>query len=212
MTTISIRISTLQKSTKRQIALVLFLCLLALGAAAKGASSDVLGWEQAIALGFYEATALFLPLVLLVTQLGSVWFAAAVIVWLFLRQRLDAVMLFGAVVLSFVTSEAIKAMVARPRPYNTIDGILHKDPLTVGGFGFPSGHAAIAAALGIGLAALFPSLPRWALGVLVLLVGISRIGLGMHLPLDVVGGAAIGVFYGALIFGPKVLADRQKKA
>jgi undecaprenyl-diphosphatase len=65
-----------------------------------------------------------------------------------------------------------------------------------GGVGYVSGHSAVAFALA---AALAPSLrSRWrpvALGAAIV-VGFARVYAGAHLPLDVVGGAGLGLLCG----------------
>src|SRR4029453_4512048 len=61
------------------------------------------------------------------------------------------------------------------------------------GFGYVSGHAAVSFALATVLA---PSLPRtWrpVAFVTASLVGWSRVYSGAHLPLDVLGGAGLGI-------------------
>ena len=65
--------------------------------------------------------------------------------------------------------------------------------------GYPSGHAAVAAALTVVVAAHLSA--RWliaalALGVVVLF---GRIYVGAHLPLDVIGGAALGAIVGSIV-------------
>ncbi|HEU5479945.1 MAG TPA: phosphatase PAP2 family protein, partial [Candidatus Tumulicola sp.] len=66
-----------------------------------------------------------------------------------------------------------------------------------GGYGFPSGHTAVAFAVA---AALAPDLPRpvrpfvWLLAVI---VGFARVYVGAHFPLDVLGGAALGYAIGS---------------
>jgi undecaprenyl-diphosphatase len=59
--------------------------------------------------------------------------------------------------------------------------------------GFVSGHAAVATSLCV---AAFPELgstARRALVVAAVTVGIARVYIGAHLPLDVLGGIALGV-------------------
>lgn len=61
-------------------------------------------------------------------------------------------------------------------------------------FGLPSGHAQNAAAIWGGLAATIQK--RWAwitAGILIFLIGISRIYLGVHFPTDVAAGWGIGL-------------------
>jgi undecaprenyl-diphosphatase len=67
---------------------------------------------------------------------------------------------------------------------------------TADGLGFVSGHAAVSFALATVLA---PSLPRsWRTAVFAdaVLVGLARMYAGAHLPLDVVGGAGVGILTG----------------
>jgi undecaprenyl-diphosphatase len=57
---------------------------------------------------------------------------------------------------------------------------------------FPSGHAATSFAAATVLTAFAPRLaPAWF--VLALAIGFSRVYVGVHYPLDIVGGAALGV-------------------
>ena len=62
-----------------------------------------------------------------------------------------------------------------------------------------SGHAAVAVALAV---VAFPYLgrrARWAVGGLAVFVCVARVYVGAHLPLDVVGGAALGLVVGAVV-------------
>ena len=61
-------------------------------------------------------------------------------------------------------------------------------------FGFPSGHAELAVAL-LGLIALRYRRPALtiALALLAALIGVSRLVLGVHFPLDVLGGWLLGL-------------------
>lgn len=97
-----------------------------------------------------------------------------------------------------VHGELVKALVQRSRPASTIEGTILRDgPST--GIAYPSGHAVIA--FGV-VTLLWPYLRgRWRAVVLALAVlnSLARVYLGAHAPLDVVGGAALGVFLGAVL-------------
>jgi membrane protein DedA with SNARE-associated domain/membrane-associated phospholipid phosphatase len=117
-------------------------------------------------------------------------------VWLVLRRRgwrpavAAAASLAGANVLYQVT----KVLVARPRP-PVVLRLVH-----VGGFAFPSGHAtqalagwcAIAVVLAPGRSLRGRVLVGAIIATLVLIIGASRIYLGVHWWTDVVGGFALG--------------------
>jgi glycosyltransferase 2 family protein len=134
-----------------------------------------------------------------VMQLGSLGaiFASAGLARL--RHRRDlAVELLMSGSISYVGAKAVKIIVARERP-----GLLLADVLLRGraqsGRGFPSGHAAVAAALAtIAARRLAPAAGRaaWASAGT---VSVARIYVGAHLPVDVVGGAALGFAIGTAV-------------
>jgi membrane-associated phospholipid phosphatase len=94
------------------------------------------------------------------------------------------------------SAKAVKRMVARGRPASLISDVRLRE--NAGGLGYVSGHTAVAFALAAVLAPSMP--PRWrrvAFAVAVV-VGAARIYAGAHLPLDVVGGAGVGLLCGTL--------------
>jgi glycosyltransferase 2 family protein len=93
---------------------------------------------------------------------------------------------------TWALSKLVKQIVRRPRPATLVSGTRSRGP-DASGLGYLSGHAGVAAALG---AAAFPRLSpsgRAAVAAIVPIVGLSRIYVGAHLPLDVAGGAALGL-------------------
>lgn len=129
---------------------------------------------------------------LVITQLGSAWILFAVTVLaLWKRYFRLALRVFSEGATAFLATELLKIWIARPRPAFIIDDVhLHQSlPL---GYGFPSGHSALATVLALALISLLPK--KWyPLAFLaIVLVGLSRIYLGVHAPLDVIGGVAVG--------------------
>jgi membrane-associated phospholipid phosphatase len=127
-----------------------------------------------------------------VMQLGSLGAVLASAGLARLADRRDlAVELLLSGGISYVAARAAKIMVARERP-----GLLLTDVLLRGraqsGRGFPSGHAAVAAALATIGARRFPPTAGRAAWASAGTVSVARIYVGAHLPVDVVGGTALG--------------------
>lgn len=157
------------------------------------------GWEEALfrALNLAGTDGLLDGVMVLVTIAGAAYVLAFLAVPLWWRGHgeaaFDLLVLLGIVI---VVTEAIKFAVGRPRPCDVLPGVN-----TIAGFGceaqfdpaFPSGHASRAFAV----AALLGLRFRWraaaASGGFAVLVGLSRIFLGLHWPTDVLAGAGLGV-------------------
>lgn len=84
----------------------------------------------------------------------------------------------------------LKHRTSRPRPFQVRqDVLLSGTPLDY--FSFPSGHTLHAVAFGTVAIQTYPQLFP-VVAPFVVLVGISRVVLGLHYPSDVLAGAAIG--------------------
>ena len=111
------------------------------------------------------------------------------------RPRLAAG-LFLAGALAYAGAKVVKQFVTRGRPSTLVDDVEFHGAVAHG-LGFVSGHAAVAVALAV---VAFPYLgrrARWAVTALALFVCVARVYVGAHLPLDMVGGAALGLLVGA---------------
>ena len=133
-----------------------------------------------------------------VTQLGSEFAYIGLLVVIYLAIDASAGRTIGLAVLGgYYLNQHAKAFFDTARPY-----VLHPELLRGGtaaaetgpGSAFPSGHAQSAATFWGLAAALIRR--RWftvLAVVVVLLVGTSRIYLGVHWPIDVLGGLVIGL-------------------
>jgi membrane-associated phospholipid phosphatase len=112
------------------------------------------------------------------------------------RYRLATAMAFAGFGVYFVAKWA-KHEVERGRPDALLDAVQERESFATGSIGYPSGHIAVAAALTMVATPYLRG--RWKIlpAALVLVVAIGRTYVGAHLPLDLVGGAALGASAGA---------------
>ena len=176
----------------------------------------VLGLEIADGRQFGFDTRLLLALRLpghLATPIGPSWLQQSAIdisalggftlMWLFgaaglallirARRRSEAIWFAASIIGASVLNSLLKLWLRRPRP----ELVPHLEQ--VSSASFPSGHAMISAAvyltLGLMLGEAWPEGRRPLLTVsvvLVLLIGMSRVYLGVHWPSDVLAGWSIG--------------------
>jgi membrane-associated phospholipid phosphatase len=136
--------------------------------------------------------ALYSP-VWVIMQLGTLGAApaSAAVAWLAGDRRLAGRLLVGGTA-TWALSKPVKRIVRRPRPAILLPGTHRRGP-DAAGLGYLSGHAGVAVALGTAaLPRLGPAGRALTLSVIPA-VGLTRIYVGAHLPLDTAGGAALGL-------------------
>ena len=125
--------------------------------------------------------------------------------WL-LRRPLAFPLVLIAYFASAAASDAIKLAVDRARPH---DDPLVREPTT---HSFPSGHATTSFACA---ATLSPFLPRYAAALLYVVaaaIAYSRVYVGVHYPLDVLGGAALGLLVATTLRLLPAALQRSRRA
>ena len=196
------------KSRLTTVAVLLAAFVLAGVTGGPGSSFDVAanGWMA----GFRDAHPQLTSIAAILTQLGSVYatlgLGLLVSAILALRKKPRAALLLAAIVLIERSSvDGLKLAIARARPD------LALLPYMPTSYSFPSGHSANSMAVFTAVALI--ALPRrpgaliLAIG-LAILIGLTRIFLGVHWPSDVVGGWAWGLF----LVGLAVSAARRSGA
>ena len=138
-----------------------------------------------------------------ITSLGGITvlslMTVLVTVYLLLDRRWPiAIFVFSSVLTGWLVSTTLKILVARPRP----DIVPHL--VEVSDLSFPSGHAMVSAVTYLTLGALLARTQRYrstrifvmAAGVfLAVIIGLSRIYLGVHYPTDVFAGWCAGALW-----------------
>lgn len=145
-----------------------------------------------------------------VTQWGggevraAIGLIAAGLLWLRKRGG-DALILLSVTLIQTGANSALKALFGRMRP----DLYAHLD--STFDLSFPSGHSAQNAALYLLIAFLIDRRLLWIAVPLVLLIGASRIILGVHWPTDVLAGWMEGAAFAllGLHFSKGLVANRK---
>ena len=135
------------------------------------------------------------PIVSVYTKLGDaglLWIALSLVMLLWKPTRKAGVLALGAMILGLVvTNITIKPLLSRPRPWldwPIVPLVTEKDPNS-----FPSGHTCAAFAAGLSWVRALPW--RWgriAAVAAAVVMGLSRLYVGVHYPTDVLAGAVIG--------------------
>jgi undecaprenyl-diphosphatase len=165
--------------------------LVACAAAVSGPSYPV--WERDVFDVFNDLPAVIGAPAQAVMQLGLFRLVpvVALVLAVVTRRWRPPVALLVAGIVGWRLSILLKTTIERSRP-SAVDHL--RD--TAHGFGFPSGHATVSAAMATVIAPLLPR-HRWLPFAVAGVVGVARMYVGVHLPLDVIGGWALGVAVGS---------------
>jgi membrane-associated phospholipid phosphatase len=154
------------------------------------------------------------PLVHLFLPVGIVIVVVLITGYVVARNRSVLPVAAGAVAAgaAWVLANVAKVIADRPRPYEVVaEAVLRQRPAL--GTSFPSSHTAVTVAVVIVLVPFLPRVLAWVAIAYAVLVGWSRVYLGVHYPLDVLAGAGIGMAVGGLVLlALGVLLRRAREA
>ncbi len=136
--------------------------------------------------------------ILIILGTVYVWLVVVPALW-WKGKRNEAVDLFFLILLVLVVTTVLKFLFAVPRPED-----IREVPFSIPGYfpydvySFPSNHASRAFACAVFLSFRFR---KWTVPLFVyaFLIGLAKIYVGAHYPVDIIGGAAIGVAFGLMV-------------
>jgi glycosyltransferase 2 family protein len=172
----------------------------ALLATAGAASRDrVAPWEVKAFRAVNDLPDSLYPPAWVVMQLGSFGavLTATATAWLAGDDELAGRFLVGGTG-AWVMSKLVKQVVRRPRP-EALLAETHRRGREAAGLGYLSGHAAVAIVLGTAALPRLSPAGRALTVIAIPIVGLTRVYIGAHLPLDIAGGTALGLAVDAVV-------------
>jgi membrane-associated phospholipid phosphatase len=179
------------------LGLVSTLCFLVVSAFVFSNLTQAGDVQLALAVNHASLGAALTALMVVAAEYGREYFWVPIVgVMLLLgsrRTKLLAMELAVLFIIGIALGEVLKITTFRPRPFENIDTIITRVPTDLDS-SYPSGHALIVT---IGAAFSMLKFRKKVVGVLFVLeaaiVCYSRVYVGMHYPLDVVGGIFLGI-------------------
>lgn len=169
------------------------------GITARIARSGTPPWDAAVFRSLNGLPDALAPIAWVPMQAGALaspLAAGAGIAWRGDRRRGLRIAATGAT--AWGGAKVLKRAVGRGRPGDHLDDVTLRLGSADVGLGFPSGHAAVAAGIAASWGADRTAI-RVGLASLAGTVGLARIYVGAHYPLDVLGGWAMGLALGEAV-------------
>jgi membrane-associated phospholipid phosphatase len=164
------------------------------------ASRGTYGWEAAAFHAINGLPGNIRPFIWALNQYGTaITIPLAAVAALLFRKWRMALSLAVSGVAVYWLAKIIKDYVARGRPAALLDGVMERETFAPLSLGYPSGHAAVAWAITIVVLAYLGRPWRIVAVALGIIVPLYRMYVAAHLPLDLIGGAALGVTVASLL-------------
>lgn len=138
------------------------------------------------------------PVLWVPMQLGSLWgpFVVGGLAWRRWRSWRPTVGAVATGVLAWQLAKVAKRVVARGRPLDELEVVIRRVGTPEEGLGFVSGHSTVAFSLASVMSPYLGRPGRLGAYALASVVSLARVHVSAHLPLDAVGGAALGTVLG----------------
>lgn len=142
------------------------------------------------------------PILTFITNLGNsgaIWLIISIALLFPKKTRKVGIMALIAIGASYLINNlCLKNLVARTRPYEVIDGLKiliekQKD------LSFPSGHAGVAFSAATVYLLMLPKRYSVPAMIFAVIMGFSRLYVGVHYPTDVLAGTLIGIAIGCVV-------------
>lgn len=124
------------------------------------------------------------------------------------REWMCIVYFFATLVVSFILLKIAGMFPLDHRPF--MDHTLTQLVAHASGKSFPSDHTTVTTAIAMGIL-LFTGFRKigWLFLAAAVLIGFSRVFVGIHYPLDILGGLLTGAIGGLVVLGVKRVLDRR---
>lgn len=132
----------------------------------------------------------------LVSALGAgsiIWVVAALFLLFFEELRSSGVILFVVLIITSVVTALLAAIFARECPTEAVQGLVGVVGVSKDGYCFPSIYASTSFAAAFVIAKSTGKGPGLAAIVMAVLIGFSRVFLGVSYPTDILAGAILGL-------------------
>ncbi len=123
---------------------------------------------------------------------------AAFLAAAFRRWRLAIASAVGGITAYLVAGDVVRRLIVRGRPLALLNDV-HVRGAPAHGLGFVSGHVAVSTTLAVVAWPYLGRRLRSVIAVVPVLVALARVHVGAHMPLDVLGGAALGLLVGSVV-------------
>ena len=142
------------------------------------------------------------------TEVPVVVLLTAIMYWC-INKKYGQKLLF-TLIPNIVINTGIKELVKEPRPIGA-KGLKSLRTETATGYSFPSGHTQTATTFWTSLILIFKQKWIYILGsIMILGVGLSRLYLGVHWPVDVLGGWIFGIVFTVIFAKLFDIVDKSK--